>query len=101
MSWYRVSDKELVLELYVQPGATRTAVTGPYGERLKLRLSARAIDGSANACLVEFIAKRLNVAKRDVTIVSGSASRHKRVVVCGARRSPEALWSLERRKPSA
>ena len=41
----------------------------------------------------EFIAARLGVAKRDVTIESGASSRRKRVQVIGAIRAPEVLLS--------
>jgi uncharacterized protein (TIGR00251 family) len=82
----------LILELHVQPGAARTEVAGLYGGRLKLRLAARAVDGKANAALVEFIAERLGAARRDVTIEAGQSGRAKRVAVRGARRGPEALY---------
>jgi uncharacterized protein (TIGR00251 family) len=81
-----------VLELHVQPGAARTEVTGLYGGRLKLRLAARAIDGKANAALIEFLAERLGAARRDVTIETGRTGRAKRISVRGARRGPDALY---------
>jgi uncharacterized protein (TIGR00251 family) len=81
-----------VLELHVQPGATRTEVAGLYGGRLKLRLAARAVDGKANAALIEFIAERLGAARRDVTIEAGLGARTKRIAVRGARRGPQALY---------
>jgi uncharacterized protein (TIGR00251 family) len=82
----------LVLELHVQPGASRTEVVGLHGARLKLRLAARAVDGRANAALIEFIAERLGAARRDVEIESGLSGRAKRVSVRGAKRGPEALY---------
>jgi uncharacterized protein (TIGR00251 family) len=81
-----------LLELHVQPGAARTEVAGLYGGRLKLRLAARAVDGKANAALIEFIAERLGAARRDVTIESGRTGRAKRVAVRNAKRGPEALY---------
>ena len=92
MSWYRAAGGDLVLQLHVQPGAARSNVAGPHGDCLKIRLAARAVEGAANACLVEFLAARLGAAKRDVAIVSGAAARRKRGRVRGARRGPEALW---------
>jgi uncharacterized protein (TIGR00251 family) len=91
VSWWRVQGDTLVLELHVQPGAARSEVAGLHGERLKLRLRARAVEGEANSALIEFLAERLGVAKRDVVIESGETSRRKRVRVRGARVSPEAL----------
>lgn len=92
-SWYRRTGERLLLDVHVQPGAARTGVAGLHDGRLKLRLAARAVDGRANAALVEFIATRLGAAKRDVTIQAGMTSRRKRVQVVGATRAPEALLS--------
>ena len=94
MTWWRRRGDELILELHVQPGAARSEIAGLHGERLKVRVAARAVEGEANAALIEFLAERLGVAKRDVKIAAGAGSRTKRVSVRGARRSPEAL--LER-----
>ncbi|MGW8268864.1 MAG: DUF167 domain-containing protein [Burkholderiales bacterium] len=91
--WFRHAGERLLLEVQVQPGAARTEVAGLHDGRLKIRLGARAIDGRANAALVQFIAARLGVAKRDVTIEAGATSRRKRVQVIGATRAPEALLS--------
>ena len=70
-----------VLELHVQPGAARSEFAGRHGERIKVRLAARAIDGKANDALVEFLAAHYGVAKRNVRIVAGLKSRRKRVVI--------------------
>lgn len=80
-----------MLEVHVQPGARRTEAAGLHGERLKVRLAARAVDGAANAALVEFLAEALGAARRDVVIEAGTSSRQKRVSVTGATRAPERL----------
>jgi uncharacterized protein (TIGR00251 family) len=71
----------LILDLHVQPGASRTEFAGRHGDRIKLRLAARAIDGRANEALIEFLAEYYNVPKRNVRIASGLKSRQKRVVI--------------------
>ena len=43
-----------MLELHVQPGAKRTEISGLHGERLKIRLAARAVEGAANEALIGF-----------------------------------------------
>jgi len=68
----------------VQPGASRSEFAGRHGERIKVRLAARAVDGKANAALVEFLAQHYRVPKRNVRIESGLKSRQKRVVIEGA-----------------
>jgi uncharacterized protein (TIGR00251 family) len=71
----------LILELHVQPGASRTEFAGKHGERIKVRLAARAQDGKANQALVEFLAQHYGVPRRKVRITSGLKSRQKRVVI--------------------
>jgi uncharacterized protein (TIGR00251 family) len=67
-----------VISIHAQPGARRTEVAGPHGDSLKIRVSAPALEDRANDALVEFIAKKLGVARRDVALLSGAKSREKR-----------------------
>jgi uncharacterized protein (TIGR00251 family) len=69
----------LILDLHVQPGAARSEFAGRHGERIKLRLAARAVDGKANEELIDFLAAHYGVPKRNVQIVAGLRSRQKRV----------------------
>lgn len=71
----------MILELHVQPGASRSEFAGRHGDRIKLRLAARAVDGRANEALIEFLAEHYRVPKRRIRIVSGLRSRQKRVVI--------------------
>jgi uncharacterized protein (TIGR00251 family) len=91
--WWRHDGPRLILEVHVQPGARRTEISGLHGGRLKLRLAARAVEGAANAALIDFLAGKFGVRKSDVRIESGETSRRKRVSVSGARRAPETLLS--------
>jgi uncharacterized protein len=81
-------DGSLVLELHVQPGASRTEIAGMHGERLKIRLAARAVDGRANAALIEFLAAEYGVARANVSIEAGLKSRQKRVAIWKPTRQP-------------
>ena len=83
MNWLASDDHGVVLRLHVQPGAKCTEVAGLYGEALKIRLAAPPVDGKANACLIAFLADRLGVAKAAISLVSGDASRARRVRVVG------------------
>ena len=77
----------------MQPGAKRSEIAGLHSGRLKVRLTARAVDGAANKALVQFLAESLDARKQDIRIESGKTSRQKRVSVLGARRAPENLLS--------
>ena len=65
----------------MQPGASRSEFAGKHGERLKVRLAARAVDGKANEALIDFLAEHYRVPRRSVRIVSGLKSRQKRVLI--------------------
>jgi hypothetical protein len=82
----------VTLDLHIQPGASRTGVAGVHGDRLKLRIHARPVEGEANRELLRFIADTLDVALRDVTLVRGASGRSKTVEVRGA--APAALTRL-------
>ena len=78
-AWHRrTPDGGLVVCVHAQPGARRTEVAGLHGEALKIRVAAPALEDRANDALIEFIAQRLGIAKRDVALVSGAKSREKR-----------------------
>jgi uncharacterized protein (TIGR00251 family) len=90
--WHRrLADGTLVLSVHAQPGAKRTEVAGLHGDALKIRVAAPALEDRANAALVDFIAARLGVARRDVTLMSGDRSRAKRFNVRGATLDPASL----------
>jgi uncharacterized protein len=69
--------------LHVQPGARRSEFAGMHGARVKLRLAAPAVEGKANAALIDFLAGYFGVPKRNVSILSGVKSRTKRVAIEG------------------
>ena len=69
--------------VHVQPRASRSEISGLHGDALKVRLAAPAIDGAANAALIELLAELLGVARRSVHITGGQRSRSKVVEVAG------------------
>ena len=76
-----VRGDELLLLLLVQPRASSSRIVGEHGGRLKIAISAPAVDGKANEALTEFLAKILGVPKRDISIDSGATERQKSVII--------------------
>lgn len=81
---YETDDAGIYLKVHVQPGAANTAFAGIHNERLKVRLSAKAVDGAANECLRVFLSQSLGVSKSSVTLVQGEKSREKRLFISGS-----------------
>jgi uncharacterized protein len=75
---------DLLIEVRVQPRATRTGFAGIIGERLRIRLQAPPVDGRANAALVEFLSDAFGVPRAGVTIERGLSGRDKLVRIRGA-----------------
>ena len=71
------------LELKVIPNAPRDEVAGWMGDALKVKVHAPALDGRANDALAAFLAGRLGLPRRAVTLVRGDKSRHKVVRIDG------------------
>ncbi len=90
-AWHRRdADGSIVLAVHAQPGARRTEVAGLHGDALKIRVAAPALEDRANDALVEFLAERFHVPKRNVTLLSGAKSREKRFAISGATVDPES-----------
>ena len=83
MPWLREVPDAVVLEVLVQPRASRTRPVGEHGGRLKIQLAAPPVDGEANRALVEFLADTLGVRKGDVSIERGETGRRKTIRVAG------------------
>lgn len=71
------------LELKTIPSAPRDEIAGWLGDTLKVKVHAPALEGRANDALLEFLADKLGVHRRDVTLVRGDKSRHKVIRITG------------------
>lgn len=90
--WLTSTADGVVLHLRVVPRASKSEISGPHGDTLKVRLAAPPVNGAANRALLSFLAEVLGVRERAVTILSGERSRRKSVHVEGL----AATTALER-----
>ena len=65
------------LRVRARPGASRTAVAGPFGNALKITVQAPPEKGKANKELVRFLARLTGRPTRDVVLERGETSRDK------------------------
>lgn len=91
MPYARRDGEDLVIEVRVQPRASRPGPAGVHGGRLRVRLSAPPLDGRANAELVERLADAFDVPRARVVIEHGQTGRDKRVRIRGIAALPPDL----------
>lgn len=82
--WLRTSGNDLLLQVRVQPRASRSRLDAIDGGRLHLRVGAPPVDGGANRAVVELLAATLGIARGRVSITRGEGSRAKQVRIAGA-----------------
>jgi len=89
----RASEHEgaLVIDVVVQPRASREAIGPVQGDRLRVAVSAPPVEGAANAAVVRALAEALGVPRGAVEIVRGRTGRRKTVRIRGVN-----LATLER-----
>jgi len=80
----------------VLPRSSKTEITGVVEGALRIKLTAPPVEGAANKALVEFLAKRLSVAKSKITILSGETGRNKTVSVSGLKKADLASLLIPR-----
>ena len=74
---------DVVIDVRVIPRAKRSEFAGERDGALVVRLAAPPVEGSANQALIVFLAEALDVPRRNIRILSGERSRHKRIAIAG------------------
>lgn len=69
------------LAVWAQPGAKKTELAGLYGDFLKIRLQAPAVDNKANTALMKFVAKLFQLRPGQVSLESGHTARQKNLLL--------------------
>jgi len=75
--------RDIKLEVKVIPGSSRTGVAGWLGDALKVRVTAPAERGKANAAVEATVAEAIGVSRACVRVVAGKTSPRKVVEITG------------------
>ncbi len=79
----KLPDGSLLIQVLVQPRASRDEIAGPQGDSLKIRMTAPPVDGRANKAVLSFLAKSLGLPKSSLRISKGERSRIKTIHIQG------------------
>ena len=98
--FYRIISEGAIAQLRVTPGASREQLGGLVAGAdgflsLQLKVRAQPEKGKANAAVIQFMAKAMDVPKSRVEIISGETDRRKSLLIRGeARELTEKLEAL-------
>jgi uncharacterized protein (TIGR00251 family) len=75
-----------VISIRVTPRSAKPGIGGwregaDGREELEVRVAEAPADGAANDAVIKLLAKSFGISRSEVTIISGEASRHKRVAI--------------------
>lgn len=77
----RETNDGVALAVRAQPGATKTAIVGVYGEgataELKIAVHAPPIEGRANKELIPVLAEKFSLPRSSIQLAPGELSRGK------------------------
>ena len=76
--------RDVVVDVRVIPRAKNTQIGGERDGAIVVRLAAAPVDGAANDALIDLLAARLDLPRRNIRIISGERARRKRVSITGA-----------------
>lgn len=79
-------DGSAVVCVHVQPRSGRDAITGRYGEAVRVRVQAPPVDGRATEAARRLVAAAFGLPPGRVQLVSGERSRLKRFRLDGVHR---------------
>lgn len=72
-----------LLSVWIQPRASKTMLTGVYGDSIKIVVKSPPVEGQANEECIRFLSAVLGLPKRRFEIKSGQQSRRKGIYIKG------------------
>jgi len=72
-----------ILRFHVVPNAKTEQAVGAHGDAIKVKLRAPAVEGKANAALLDFLAAQLEISKHAIVLERGKKSREKLIRIEG------------------
>ncbi len=80
-TWYCWQGHDVIVHLHVQPNARCNEWADVHGAERRIRITAPPVAGKANHALQRLLAETFDVPPSSVSILTGHASRHKKVLI--------------------
>lgn len=79
---FKNSEDGLIVRLKIVPNSSKNDIIRE-NDGLKIKITAQPIENKANKALVEFLSKKLKIAKSNITIIKGGTSKEKTLLIKG------------------
>jgi uncharacterized protein (TIGR00251 family) len=80
-NWYHWQNDLLIVDIALQPRASKDEIAGIHANRLKIRITAPPVDGKANKHLCRFLSSELGIPVSCIQILRGETNRTKRLSI--------------------
>ncbi|HTZ18054.1 MAG TPA: DUF167 domain-containing protein [Dissulfurispiraceae bacterium] len=80
---YSKAKDGIIIEVKIDPRSSRNEICGIADKTVRIKLTAPPVGGAANELLIELLADKFGIRKRDVIIMKGESSRHKLIKLKG------------------
>lgn len=71
-----MTENSIIIRLKISPNASKNEIIKSDTE-IKVKITAQPIENKANKALIEFLSKKLKVAKTNIEIIKGETSKEK------------------------
>jgi len=65
------------LHVHIVPRSSKNEIVGAYNGSVKIKIKSPPVDNKANAELVEFVSKTLQIKKNQIELILGEKSKEK------------------------
>ena len=89
--WLSKTKEGYRIAIQVSPNARKSEIASSDGETLRIRLQAQPVDGKANEALIQFLAKKLRIPRKQITITHGLTNKRKFLEIVVSDRSEEEM----------
>lgn len=76
------TEKGLIVRLKIIPNSSKNELIFD-GENLKIKVTAQPVENKANKALIEFLSKKLKIAKSNIQIIKGELNKEKTLLIRG------------------
>lgn len=74
------TEKGLIIRIKIIPNSSKNEMIWE-NEGLKVKITAQPIENKANKALIEFLAKKLKIAKSNIQIIKGELNKEKTLLI--------------------